>query len=172
MIKRDALVEENACKEGLEFFDTHFPAGEGTQEAVFEALAKYAPTTSWQAWLAGHLGLTATCRSWYTNGTKADEAEYVDGNVHGMRRSWYSDDTPGDEEHYVEGKIHGLRRAWHYNGELWVEETYVYDILHGLCRYWYTDGKPCAEETFEHGRRNTWRSWDCNGNPDGEHTCV
>ena len=152
MIKRDALVEENACKEGLEFFDTHFPAGEGTQEAVFEALAKYAPTTSWQAWLAGHLGLTATCRSWYPDGKPWLEDTYVAGNLHGLCRTWHPDGKPWAEITYVDGKRHGLRRTWHSDGKPHEEETYVEGKRHGLCRTWWEAGQPCEEETWDHGK--------------------
>ena len=126
IITRKQLVDTRACKEGLEFFDKHFPAGEGTQEEVFEAIAKYAPTTSWQRWLALELRLTATCRRWYPDG------------------------QPHVEELYVEGKLHGLRRTWWYDGTPWVDELYVEGKRHGLRRYWYADGKPQVEATCDH----------------------
>ena len=90
IITREALVETHACKEGLEFFDQHFPAGEGTQEEVFEAIEKYAPMQDWQAWLALELRLTATCRILYSDGKPREEENYVAGNLHGIRRYWYS----------------------------------------------------------------------------------
>ena len=116
IITRDALVEEHACSDGLEFFDTHFPGGEGTQEAVFEAIEKYAPTKDWQAWLASNLGLTTTCRRWYSDGKPHVDETYVEGKHHGLRRTWWSDGTLRVDETYVEGKRHGLRRTWHSDG--------------------------------------------------------
>ena len=178
IITREALVKSRACKDGLEFFDEHFPAGEATQEVVFSAIAKYAPTTSWQAWLARKLRLTATCQILYSDGQPRAEETYVEGNLHGQRRTWYSDGNPCEEETYVDGKLHGQRRTWHPDGQpceeetyvdcnlhglrrtwwadgkLCEEENYVEGKLHGLCRYWYSDaGKPCEEETWDHGVR-------------------
>ena len=127
IITRDALVEENACSAGLRLFDTHFPGGEATQEEVFEAIATYAPTSEWQAWLALKLRLTATCRK------------------------LYSDGQPSVEATYVEGKRHGLRRTWHPDGKPCAEETYLDGKLHGLCRTWWADGQPCEEETWANG---------------------
>ena len=129
IITREALVETHACKEGLEFFDQHFPAGEGTQEEVFESIDKYAPTQDWQRWMARKLRLTATCRI------------------------LYSDGQPGAEATYVDGKIHGLLRYWHPDGKPLAEETYAEGIRHGLRRVWWDDGQPCEDETWAHGVR-------------------
>ena len=129
IITRDALVEENACSAGLRLFDTHFPAGAATQEEVFEAIATYAPTSEWQAWLALKLRLTATCRKLYSDGQPSVEATYVDG------------------------KLHGLLRYWHPDGKPLAEETYAEGIRHGLRRVWWDDGQPCEDETWAHGVR-------------------
>ena len=117
MIKRDALVEENACKEGLEFFDTHFPAGEGTQEEVFEALAKYAPTQDWQAWLARNLRLTATCRKWHKNGKIEEEQSFVDGYRHGVYIAWYGNGQKLMEETWDNGQSQHNRMLWDMDGK-------------------------------------------------------
>ena len=153
IITRKQLVKAHACSEGLEFFDKHFPAGKGTQEEVFEAIAKYAPTTTeWQVWLARKLRLTATCRTWYSDGTPRVEETYAEGILHGLRRTWYANGKPHVEELYVEGKLHGLRRTWWDDGKPWVEELYVEGKRHGHRRYWYADVKPPVEETWDHGK--------------------
>ena len=150
-ITRTKLVKSRACKDGLRFFDEHFPGGEATQEEVFEAIATYAPTSEWQAWLARKLRLTATFRTWYSDGQPWVEATYAEGKLHGLRRSWYDNGTPLEEETYVEGKLHGLCRSWYSDGQPCVEATYVEGKLHGLCRTWWADGQPCEEETWANG---------------------
>ena len=97
IITREALVEEQACSDGIRFFDEHFPAGEGTQEEVFEAIEKYAPMQDWQVWLARKLRLTVTFRTWRDDGKTWVEELYVEGKRHGLRRVWWEDGQPQEE---------------------------------------------------------------------------
>ena len=171
IITRTKLVKTHACSDGLRFFDQHFSAGEATQEEVFEAIAKYAPTTSWQRWLALSLRLTATCRRWYPDGQPREEELYVAGKLHGLRRTWYANGKPREEETYVAGYLHGLRSSWWADGKPCAEDTWVDGKLHGLLRTWYSNGTPQVEETWEAGKRHGLRmAWYYGGTPPVEET--
>ena len=103
-------------------------------------------------------------RAWYENGSPKSEAEYRDGALHGVSKTWYEDGRPVSEAQYRNGEPHGVQRAWYENGSPKSEAKYRDGALHGVSKTWYEDGRPVSEAQYRNGKRHGLeRSWFENG---------
>jgi antitoxin component YwqK of YwqJK toxin-antitoxin module len=62
--------------------------------------------------------------SWYENGQKSEEGEYVDGKMHGRWVAWYQNGQKEEEGEYVNGKRHGIWTFWDEDGNKENERIY------------------------------------------------
>jgi len=63
--------------------------------------------------------------SYYTNGQKASEENYVNGKKHGKSRGWHENGQLKLEVLFVDGKEHGKAITWDENGQVQLEVNYV-----------------------------------------------
>ncbi len=57
-------------------------------------------------------------RTYYDNGQKWIETNYVDGIANGLYKEWYENGNIKSEAKFVNGKIDGLYQQWYPNGLL------------------------------------------------------
>lgn len=69
--------------------------------------------------------------SWYDNGQKEQEGEYINDKKHGKYILWYRTGHKFVECEYVNGEYHGKYISWHENGQKWDEREYVNGKKHG-----------------------------------------
>ena len=62
--------------------------------------------------------------SYYENGQLELEANYKNGELHGLVRNWYENGQLKFEANYENGELHGLVRNWYENGQLEFEANY------------------------------------------------
>jgi hypothetical protein len=79
-------------------------------------------------------------RSWYRNGNKYVECNYLDGELNGIYRHWYESGNKKVESNYLNGKLHGVFTNWYENGNKMSEGTNTNGNSTGIWYYWYEDG--------------------------------
>jgi antitoxin component YwqK of YwqJK toxin-antitoxin module len=79
--------------------------------------------------------------------------------------SFYPDGQRSLEGQYIDGKMNGAWRAWYENGQLQQEENYVDNLMEGKQSYWYKRGKIRKESWYKAGKLHGKESmWDGEGN--------
>ena len=79
--------------------------------------------------------------------------------------SFYPDGNKRMEGQYIGGKKNGTWRAWYENGQLQKEENYVDNLMEGKQSYWYKRGKIKKEAWYKAGKLHGKESmWDGEGN--------
>jgi antitoxin component YwqK of YwqJK toxin-antitoxin module len=112
--------------------------------------------------------------SFYGNGQKFEEGEFVDGKKQGVWHMWNENGTKAKDENYVDGELDGnwtlfdekgakVREVgykagnrdgkWTYyeDGKVVREESYEHDKLHGIVRLWFPNGQKSHELNYDHG---------------------
>lgn len=120
--------------------------------------------------------------TYYQNGNKKDEFEYLKGKKHGKYTMWYESGEKEQEGVLYEGLDHGTITSWYKNGKKkgagkfdkgtgrWTEyypdgskritAGYSNGELHGKIREWYENGSPYSELEFKDGKKHgLWTSW-------------
>jgi antitoxin component YwqK of YwqJK toxin-antitoxin module len=86
--------------------------------------------------------------SYWQNGVKTNEENFVNGVKHGMILSWYHNEVKKSEAFYVNGIIEGTYTLWYENGFKQKELTQTNGKRQGLYTYWYDNGNKLEELTF------------------------
>ncbi|MGC9471194.1 MAG: toxin-antitoxin system YwqK family antitoxin [Bacteroidales bacterium] len=81
--------------------------------------------------------------------------------------SFYSDGTKNTEVNYVDGKKHGIEKKYYGTGEVYRERSYEMGIQHGWERRYYKSGQLMSEVYFHQGMiSNVISEFDHEGDPE------
>lgn len=72
----------------------------------------------------------------------------------GAETSFYPNGQKEIEENYLNNQLHGWRNIWHPNGQLHGRENYVHDTLEGKVEWFYASGQIKSEAWYKKG--NKW----------------
>lgn len=113
--------------------------------------------------------------TYFKNGVKSAEIDFLDNSVQGVRKYFYTTGKPYvegtrefgydtgvkkvyyasgmlmKEENLVMGNFHGSRKTYFPNGKIEKEENYYNDDLHGTCKYYDMQGKLRQTRTYFYG---------------------
>ncbi|MDO9542054.1 MAG: hypothetical protein Q7J98_06995, partial [Kiritimatiellia bacterium] len=74
------------------------------------------------------------------------------------------------EAEFTNGQYHGIAKIWRLDGTLFAEEHYSHGVQHGKLIWWYPDGKKQMEVDWIDGKKNgLWVEWDNHGNESCRH---
>ena len=112
--------------------------------------------------------LHGTQRSWFKDGQRRRQTEYVDGLPQGHMTEWYKSGNKAKEGMYKNGMPVGLWQGWwDRTGYKSWEATFDSEGLGLIQRetfFWHTDGTIRADGSFRKGRKHgTWTYWNENG---------
>jgi len=108
-------------------------------------------------WFLGHQQ-----SSFYGNGQKRFDGEYLDGKKDGKWTYWYENGVKEMEEEYVKGKANKYWTYWDKDGEKLGEGDFFYGT--GTWRQCYKGEKKERIESFQKGERHgRWMYWHENG---------
>jgi len=93
-------------------------------------------------------------QSWYSNGQKCREENYVNGKKHGLQREWYDNGNKFSKLSFVNDKRHGLQTKWYSNGQKGLEYNYVDGKKHGFQQNWFSYGQKSKEENYVNGKKH------------------
>lgn len=91
-------------------------------------------------------------KTYYENGNKYLECNYIDGKKHGLLTVWYENGNKQMECNYIDSKKNGLLTVWYENGKKDYECNYVDDLRHGLYQDWYMNEQLKSVTTFQNGK--------------------
>ncbi len=122
--------------------------------------------------------------TWYPNGQKASEGEFIDGEETGAWTTWHPNGQVSSQGNYVsrnagrgnsgsrKGEKIGAWTTWHANGVKASEEVYGYETdeggfitFDGMWTTWYENGERQTEKVFagNHNYRERETTWRENG---------
>lgn len=94
---------------------------------------------------------TGTWTTWYPNGQKKSEGNYVNGRQEDTWKAWDANGSLLYEFNYKAGRCHGAEIQYHQDGTKWKEQFHRDGVEHGKCTFWtknknaligfYVDGK-------------------------------
>ncbi len=116
-----------------------------------------------------------TCKSWYDNGEKWSEKQYLDGDItlqtewyengyksleinykndlkHGTSIYWYDNGKKSLYCNYLNGKLDGLEIKWWSSGHIKYENRYKDGLQHGISLEYHKDGK--LKSSIEYNNNN------------------
>mgnify|MGYP001334389047 CR=1 FL=1 len=109
----------------------------------------------------GKLGVWKT---WYENGEKKSEENYLKGEKVGLQKYWFDNGYLKFEENIKEGKKDGLFKEWWNNGQLKLKGNYINGLKDGIFSNWYFSGQKESEQEFSKGKKDgLYRSWYSEG---------
>lgn len=157
---RDCPPGASLVQRGLDFA-CETPDGVG--EGPFWRLSEDGTPRYWGVERAGRLH--GPWIGWHDNGTRATEAEYDRGVLHGAFRKW---DRAGqllyEGRNDARGEMHGTWSRWWANGELRVEWEMEHGRSSGAVRTFHENGARASAGARRDGfREGEWTWWD----PDG-----
>ena len=79
--------------------------------------------------------------TFYNNGQKSMESQYIMGWLQGKKTTWYPNGTLCYETTFLNGSINGTAKLYYADGTLKADENYFWGRLNGECRYFYPSGK-------------------------------
>lgn len=95
---------------------------------------------------------------------------YRKGLLHGKKTTYYSNGNKTEELNYIDGKIHGPAYYYGPNGELLKELNFVDDELYGKALYYDARGNVVIRGNYKQGAKHgLWEYFD-NGNKVMEET--
>ena len=124
---------------------------------------------------------------WFSDGTKKEFGNYVDGTKNGTWRGWYDNGQKKYVLHYQNSMKHGICTEWAEDGRLTKDITYNYDApvseylviyhgdgytemnrrngeLSGSWISWFSNGKKNEEGIYKNGKKGgVWNGWYRNG---------
>jgi antitoxin component YwqK of YwqJK toxin-antitoxin module len=84
--------------------------------------------------------------SWWENGNKADEKDWLEGLANGKDYQWYENGNIGQEEHWVNGKLEGIQKYYSEKGKLIRESNFGKNQKFLISEKFYTDDEKLLEE--------------------------
>jgi uncharacterized protein len=104
--------------------------------------------------------LNGKFQSYYKNGKKKAEGEYLNGKEIGTWEIWYEDGTYGSGS-LLNDKPEGLWAFWYQNGKKWKLGTFKDGKEEGKWTFWYPNGFKKEEGEYQNGEKNgLWREWN------------
>ena len=100
----------------------------------------------------------------FREGKLIEEADYVNGKLHGLRRIWSACGVLLAEGEYRDGKPNGKCHVWSEDGRLSIASEYVNGKLNGHYESCWPDGKIKESGTYVGGRRIKYQWFDDKGN--------
>lgn len=104
---------------------------------------------------------TGTSESYYNDGQKATETEYVQGIKNGLVKKFFENGALSFESNYVDGRQHGETKSWWRNGNQRTISNYEKGIPHGSQHQWYKSGNKFKiihlAQGKEEGMQKSWR---------------
>jgi len=91
---------------------------------------------------------TANIVSYYPNGKKAREINYVNGEVQGKRMQYYTNGNTYIEANFVDDEYSGKSTEYYLNGKVKSEVNYVDGEREGLSKTFYDNGMPETETEY------------------------
>jgi antitoxin component YwqK of YwqJK toxin-antitoxin module len=81
-------------------------------------------------------------------GNKLGEAEYINGQLHGVCRLWSPSGQLIQESHFLSGVNHGPYKSWWDNGQKKEEGQYLNGTRVGLYRWYTLEGNLWKEHIY------------------------
>ena len=89
--------------------------------------------------------------SYYDNGQKKTEDNYLHNRSHGVSKGWYENGTQKYEYNYDDDWKHGVYKTWFENGDLEFDGSYLKNLLNGVCKSWNSYGL-VYERVYDKGK--------------------
>ncbi len=106
-------------------------------------------------------GLTTT---YWPDGSKRMEVEYVCGTLHGTKVAYFTDGTRRSVGEYVNGKEQGKWIEWYRDGKKAKQFSMDHGAWNGMFTVWYTNGQKRMEVQYVNGQRQgRLHGWDDKG---------
>ena len=90
-------------------------------------------------------------QSFFSNGNREYEAEFINGKLDGKSQLWLEDGTLFSISKYSNNQPHGIWKIFHPNGGLMFEVNYEYGQKHGVEKWYYENGNLKSEQEFDFG---------------------
>lgn len=103
------------------------------------------------------------------DGTKINEENVKDGQLHGKQIEYHPNGNKSIEENYMNGELHGMARTYHENGNEKSSTPYRYGKADGVARERREDGSLISETEYSKGYKNgIKKTYHENGNVESE----
>jgi len=104
-------------------------------------------------------------QTFWENGAKKLEMNYVNGIPHGPKLAWFPDGRPHSSGEYVDGKEHGTWIGYYADGKKQAEWQMNHGAFDGLETRWYPTGLKSMQGKWVKGRQvGYFTFWDEDGN--------
>lgn len=104
----------------------------------------------------------------YDNGipVKVEYYNFIKGEKQKVKEvSYFNNGEKEQEVEYLNGQFHGKYRLWYNNGQLWIDELYENGIKHGKFIVYSDDGDKSFSGEYNQGAKTgEWNFWDNKGN--------
>jgi hypothetical protein len=97
-------------------------------------------------------GYSGTWRTWWLNGLKCTETQYVDGLAEGRFTAWYSNGQKAREAWLEHDREEGPALYWAPSGRKKRERTFKNGEIHGMETEWDENGNVVAVNHYEAGK--------------------
>ncbi len=103
------------------------------------------------------------CTTYYNNGNKELEEEYVDDKKNGKCTSYYENGQKDEESNIIEDKLNGTWTRWK-NGRKSEECEFLNNERHGKVTFWYNNGKIRLDGEYLNDKKHgKWTYYTFNG---------
>jgi hypothetical protein len=95
---------------------------------------------------------TGKWTTWYVNGRKACEMEYLQGKFHGVLTRYHDNGLKSVEQHYQNGNCHGIDRGWYRGGRKMYQGNWLNGVMIGERRTWNQNGDLISIQRVQDGK--------------------
>ncbi|RDK88667.1 hypothetical protein [Marinirhabdus gelatinilytica] len=95
--------------------------------------------------------LVGSYKTYHYNGKPEYDANYKDGEFHGQETKYFMDGTQKQIRNYKDGLLHGVQKRFFKDGKVKEEITYVYDVRNGIANYYNEQGSLIKKDTYRNG---------------------
>jgi len=92
-------------------------------------------------------------KTWFSNGDKKSESNYLDGSLDGETETWYPNKIKSTTGRYIQGKKDGLHVSWFESGQKFTKLNYKSDKLNGSITRYNPAGLVIEQSTYSAGLR-------------------
>jgi antitoxin component YwqK of YwqJK toxin-antitoxin module len=101
-----------------------------------------------------------TYTTWYRDGIKATMSEWQQGKLQGSSLEWYANGRQKMSSRWLNGEAEGSKLQWYENGNRKSEINYSKGKRHGEINEWRADSSKLVQGSYFNGRRcGTWNHW-------------
>ena len=123
-INEDILKEQEACSDGIDWFNEYFKDKTVTIEEVIAKMREVKIEDNYMEWLFKKYELDGLCEEWHRNGQMWCRENYKDGKKDGLCEEWYDNGKMWRRYNYKNGKADGLCEGWYKDGQVWYRDNY------------------------------------------------